>query len=325
MRLMYKCLNRSMVTLTSKYCILTSSDKSMRGWTFFAILASSFSPSKKLYLSIVNYLAQEIKNNPDRNITQRANYVLIRLYRIHEQRRKQIPSDNEITHVEAMKPIMFPINFFSGTHTHIPTESYTTVNELKTTLMRKLELNISRIPYYSLYEICTQHDKVEERFLDPTEKIVDIIAVWGREKEDHVSTQMEFNIYLKLQLYYPFTEDDVDSITMIYVQTCYDVVSGKYNLATDTYIQLAALQLLINLEKKSHEEIYKLLDKSLEAYLPRNAIRMLTNREWIDKIMDTYSGLKISSKTEAKLTYIEQMKQNCLWEAHQFYCKVINT
>jgi hypothetical protein len=295
----------------------------MRGWTFFSILASCFSPSRKLYLALINCLSQEIKNNPDRNVTQRANYVLNRLYRIHEQRRKQIPTDDEITHIEAMKSIMFPIYFFSGTHTQLPTESYTTVNELKTILMRKLQLNISRIPYYSPYEVCELPDKVEERFLDPTEKVVDIIAVWGREKEDRVNTQMDFKIYLKLQLYYPFKEDDVDSVTMVYVQTCYDVISGKYNLTNEVCAKLAALQLIINLEKKSHEDVYKVLEKDIDFYIPRNAKKILTNKEWINKIIEYYANLD-SSKTEAKLTYLEQMKQNCLWEAHQFYCKVIH-
>jgi hypothetical protein len=294
----------------------------MRGWTFLCILASTYAPSQQLYLSLVNYLVHETKTNPDRNITQRANYVLNRLYRVYEQKRKQLPTDDEISCIEVMKPIMVPVHFFSKTHTFVPIESYTTVNELKTILMRKLQLNISRIPYYCLYEICIQQDMIQERFLDTVEKVVDILAVWGREKEDRLNVQMEFKIYLKLQLYYQFREDEIDTITMVYVQTCYDVLCGKYNLSTDTAAKLAALQLLINLDRKSHEDIYKLLNRNVEDYLPRNIIKLQATKEWINKIMDCYSGLKINSKTEAKLTYIEQMKQNNLWEAHQFFCKV---
>ena len=35
--------------------------------------------------------------------------------------------------------------------------------ELKTFIMRKLCLNISRIPYFSIYEMCYKPDCIEER------------------------------------------------------------------------------------------------------------------------------------------------------------------
>ena len=53
-----------------------------------------------------------------------------------------------------MKQIMFPIYFFSQTSTAIATESYTTVHDLKFSMMKKLELSIAKIPYYCLYEVC---------------------------------------------------------------------------------------------------------------------------------------------------------------------------
>jgi len=57
-----------------------------------------------------------------------------------------------------MKPIMFPIFFFSQTSTSVATESYTTVHDLKVSVMKKLELSISKIPYYCLYEVCDKSD-----------------------------------------------------------------------------------------------------------------------------------------------------------------------
>ena len=57
-----------------------------------------------------------------------------------------------------MKQIMFPIYFFSQTSTAIATESYTTVHDLKFSMMKKLELSIAKIPYYCLYEVCDKND-----------------------------------------------------------------------------------------------------------------------------------------------------------------------
>lgn len=119
-----------------------------------------------------------------------------------------------------MKPIMFSIYFFSGTHTLVPTECYTTVKDLKATIMRKLQFNVARIPYYSLFEICDKTDCVEERFLDDNEKIVDLAALWDKEKSDYMkrNESIEFKIYLKLQLFYNYLDNDIDTVTMIYVQ-----------------------------------------------------------------------------------------------------------
>jgi hypothetical protein len=134
-------------------------DKCIRGWNFFAILAASFVPSIELYYSLLNFLHKTAQEGDD-NIKKHANYIFIRLYKTFESKRKQIPSDSEITNIENMKPIMFEIHFFSDTSTFIPTESYTTVRELKTSIMRKIQFNVARIPYYCLYEVCNKPDTI---------------------------------------------------------------------------------------------------------------------------------------------------------------------
>ena len=87
-------------------------NKTFRGWNFLAILSSSFPPSSELYYSLLNYFIHEIKNNLDERIVKHANYIFYRLIRIFDMRRKQIPSDDELLHIEHMKPIMFPVFFF---------------------------------------------------------------------------------------------------------------------------------------------------------------------------------------------------------------------
>ena len=136
-------------------------EKSIRAWNFLAILASCYIPSIELFYSILNYLLVEIKNNADKNIVNHANYVFTRLYKTYEIKRKNIPSDNELTHIEFMKPIVVPVHFFSDTSASADIESYTTVKELKTSIMKKLQFNNARIPYYCLYEICHKKDKIQ--------------------------------------------------------------------------------------------------------------------------------------------------------------------
>jgi myosin VIIa len=298
-------------------------DKALKGWSFLAILASCYIPSMRLFYSILNYLLFEIKNNKNKDIVTRANYVFVRLYRTYETGRKNIPSDNELTHIENMKPITIPIHFFSNTCTNVEIESYTTVRELKTTLMKKLQFNISRIPYYSLYEICNKKDLVEERFLEEDERVCDVLAVWDKEIEQFSKNkeQIEFKIYLKIMLYYPYTENDIDTVTAVYTQSVHDISNGKFKLTEEDIITLASLQLLVEFGT-NQDQAYSNLQKKLDRFIPYNQVNLNPSVYWIQKIMELYSGLKASSKLEAKLTYIEQIKSSPLWEAHQFPAKV---
>jgi hypothetical protein len=119
-----------------------------------------------------------------------------------------------------MKQIMFPIYFFSQTSTSVPTESYTTVHDLKFSVMKKLELSLAKIPYYCLYEVCDKADVLEERFVDNSDRIVDIIALWDKESEYYKAKFKEvlgFKMYLTIQLYYAFPDSDIETTTMVYV------------------------------------------------------------------------------------------------------------
>jgi myosin-7 len=297
--------------------------KAIKGWNFFAIMASCYMPSIKLFYSILNFLLFEIKNNEDQNIKHHANYVFVRLYKTFENKRKNIPSDNEILHIESMKPISLPVHFFSDTSSNADIESYTTMKDLKTLIMKKLQFNVSRIPYYSLYEICQKKNNLEERFLEDNERVCDVLSLWESNIEDYLKKkeQIEFKIYLKIFLYYPYSDTDVDTITAIYSQSVFDVTNGKFNLNEQDIITLAALQLLVQFST-SQDNAYQSLQKKLEKYVPNDKINLNPSVYWVQKIMELYSGLKASSKLEAKLTYIEQLKTSPLWEAHQFVTKV---
>lgn len=294
-------------------------EKSIRGWNFLAILASCYVPSSKLFYAILNFLLFEIKNNSDQNIVKHANYIFIRLYRTSENKRKNVPSENEITHIENMESISLPIYFFPETSENAEIESYTTVRELKTNIMQKLNFAAIRIPYYCLYEVCNKKEVIEERFLEETERVCDMLSLWDKEIQNSLKQkeQVGFKIYLKIFLYYPYTENDVDTLTVVYTQSVYDVVNGKYKLQEEEVITLAALQLLIEFST-SQDSAYQSLQKYLEKYLPVNLLAVNPAVYWVQKVMELYSGFKASSKLEAKLTYIEQLKNSPLWEVHQF-------
>ncbi len=133
-------------------------EKTKRGWNFFAILSACFAPSPTLFYSILNYLLNEIKNSKDQNIVRRANYIFVRLCKVFDRKRKHIPSNNEITHIENMKTMMIPVYFFSESFVYMPVGSYTTVRELKRNLMRKLKFQQNKMQFYCLTEVRNKKD-----------------------------------------------------------------------------------------------------------------------------------------------------------------------
>lgn len=110
---------------------------------------------------------------------------------------------------------------------------------------------------------------------------------------------------------------------MIFTQTMYEVITGRFNLKDVDIVTLASLQLLVDYGV-DHEKAYQNLQKNIEKYVPFNKLNETPASSWIQKIMDFYAGLKMSSKLETKLTYLEHLKQSPLWQSHQFYVKVID-
>ena len=293
----------------------------IRGWNMFAIMASCYPPSMELYHALIHYLLDIIKTG-DEELAKRANYIAIRLSKTFESRRKISPSDLEIRHVEAMKPIIIQMNFFSGAATSCQIESYTTIRELKTIIMRKLSLNISRIPFFSIYEMCYKPDSIEERYLNEFEKVCDILSVWQKETEAHKkkNINIEFKFFLKLLLYYEYNPEDLDSVTMTYVQCNFEAVKGRYNLTEEEMIKLGAIQLYIDYGHLSHDEVNSNIREHIRKFVPSNKFHINSESAWADKIMNEFNNLSFKSKLEAKNAYLNILKTNELFQSCQFMC-----
>ena len=294
----------------------------IRGWNMFAIMASCYPPSMELYHALIHYLLDIIKTR-DEELAKRANYIAIRLSKTFESRRKISPSDLEIKHVEAMKPIIIQINFFSGAATSCQIESYTTIRELKTIIMRKLSLNISRIPFFSIYEMCYKPDSIEERYLNEFEKVCDILSVWQKETEAYQkkNINIEFKFFLKLLLYYEYNPEDLDSVTMTYVQCNFEAVKGRYNLTEEEIIKLGAIQLYIDYGNLSHDEVNSNIREHIRKFVASNKFQLNSESAWADKIMIEFNNLNFRSKLEAKNAYLNILKTNELFQSCQFICK----
>ena len=201
----------------------------MRGWKIMAIFASSFVPKNNdIYNLILNFLFFEMQNAKEQQIINHIKYIFVRMIRMKGKERHHVPSEEELECIEKLIPIDLPVKFFTGNQTNIKVESYTTIRDLKVELMNRLDFNIQRAIYYSIYEICEKQSGTEERFIDDGEKVCDILSVWSTEmeKDKKKGETSKFHFYLKLLIYYPFEKDDIDTLSVVYHQTVYDVISG---------------------------------------------------------------------------------------------------
>ena len=292
----------------------------MRGWKLMAIMASCFVPKNKdIYNIILNYLFYAMQEEKEATIINHIRYIFVRMIRIKGKERHHVPSEEELNSIEKLVSIELPVKFFTGNQTVIKVESYTTIKELKIELMNKLDFNIQRAIYYSMYEICEKKSGTEERFIDDAEKVCDILSVWSNEIDamKKKGETCKFHLYLKLLIYYPFEKDDIDTLSVVYYQTGYDVISGKHPLNEEKIVKLAALQLVVEFEDDD-DKTEKKLKENLHKYIPTNKYNLIPAQEWIEKVFKQYKTINDKNKNDCKWDYLELLKDLPTYQMQQF-------
>ena len=292
----------------------------MRGWKLMAIMASCFVPKNNdIYNIILNYLFFEMQNEKESQIINHIKYIFVRMIRIKGKERHHVPSEEELNSIEKLIPIELPVKFFTGNQTIIKVESYTTIRELKIELMNKLDFNIQRAIYYSIYEICEKKSGTEERFIDDGEKVCDILSVWNNEIEamKKKGETCKFHLYLKLLIYYPFEREDIDTLSVVYYQTVYDVISGKHPVDENKIIELAAYQLVVEFDDDD-DKTEKKLNENLHKYIPVNKYNLIPAQDWKEKVFEQYKKVHHQNKNDCKWEYLQLLKDLPTYQMQQF-------
>jgi hypothetical protein len=188
--------------------------------------------------------------------------------------------------------------------------------------MNMLDFSTQRAIFYSIYEICYNKTGTEERFIDDNEIVGDVLTLWKSdiEKSKEKNELIIFRFYLKLLIYYQYDETNVDNVSILYYQTLYDVISGKYQLSESQILILAALE-LVNEFQSDIENAYISLKESYENYVPGNYTSLMSKDQWIEKIIELYSNFSSFHKNECKIEYLKLLETNSLFKIHQFESK----
>ena len=297
----------------------------MRGLKMMAIISSCFVPKNPdVYKFILNYLFFQINNynNKDKNILNHLNYIFARMIKTKDHERRFVPCETELNNIECLTSILVSVNFFNDAKKNIKVESYTTMGDLKKTIMNILNFNSKRAIYYTMYEICTKENTLEERFIDDSEKVCDILSVWNSEKDksNKNGEKCDFKFYIRLLIYYPFTEDEVDTLSIVYYQTVYDVITGKHPLDLRKILTLASLE-LVNECGNDEEKAKELLSTKLNKFIPFNNFNEMSEEEWKEKILTQYVNISEISKNNARWNYLQELSNLHTFQTQQFYAK----
>ena len=118
-------------------------------------------------------------------------------------------------------------------------------------------------------------------------------------------------------IYYPFEDDDIETTSLIYYQTKYDVITGKFNLSTEKIVLLAALELLndygsdVNLARAN-------LNTNITKFVPPMVIGQFNPEELKQNILEEYNKISMEPRSKAKANYIELLKEYPTYETQQF-------
>ncbi len=297
----------------------------MRGWKMMAILSSCFVPNNKdIYNLILNYLFFELQNVKDESIKKHINYIFVHMVKTEKKERNNMPCSEELEYIEMLRSMPILIYFFNGKQTLVKVEPYTTFKDIKSNIMEMLDFSTQRAIFYSIYEICYKKDGTEERFIDDNETIGDVLSLWksDMEKCKNKNEIILFRFYLKLLIYYPYDESNIDNISIEYYQTLYDVISGKFMLEETQILILAALQLSIEFGPDI-EKAYQGLRENYESYIPGNKVSLMTKDQYIEKIIELYSMFSYYAKNECKMEYIKILEKNITFHTQQFGSKFL--
>lgn len=286
--------------------------------TLLGTISSVIAITPRMYLPFLSFLYSNIITTyrEDQESLHSARYCFLRIKNLFDLgSRREIPLDNELFLIENRKKIVVPVSFLSGNHIFIFVESYTTVKEAIHLALAKVSL-LSKFKYFGLFLVKKSEDisKTEEKFLDFDVRILDVLTIWELEEKSKFN---EMKLFIRQRVFYTFYSDDLDSFETLYNHFVYEVLKGRLKCDEQTALKLGALSLAVDHGDFSKEKS-RFLNIDIQRYIPEKFLQLNSPQIWIDKILIFYLKFKIYNSIDAKLQYLDEIKNNDFFWAEQF-------
>ncbi|KAA0152090.1 hypothetical protein FNF29_04204 [Cafeteria roenbergensis] len=229
----------------------------LRGWQLFTILTGSFPPSDDL-LEYVNWYFKEgaDKHSPRASemeppgIHEHAEACIARLAKLRTMApRKEVAPTMEVEATKDLLPVMVRVYFLDGTFEMLPATSLTTATDMRNMLRELLGIEPVNMSGFGIFDIDSEG---HERYLEPTERILDVVAYWLRLYGDllqrdkkRVEEFLPNRFVFKVKQYYSLVhtpKHDSAAERLLYTQAVYDVVKDRYPCLDEDCVKLGAIQ-----------------------------------------------------------------------------------
>lgn len=235
----------------------TIEGSTLRGWQLFSIMSGSFPPSEDLLPYIMWYFKSSAEAHPPRasetdapGIHEHAQASIARLDKLVSMApRKEVAPTMEIEATKELLPVMVRVYLLDGTFETLPATSHTTATDMRNMMRELMGVEPTNMSGFGIFDI---DNEGHERYLEPTERILDVCAYWSRlygdllqrdrkAADDFIANRFVF----KVKQYYSLTHTpkyDTAAESILYVQAVYDVVKDRYPCLDEDCVKLAALQ-----------------------------------------------------------------------------------
>mmetsp|Transcript_21041 Transcript_21041/g.26853 ORF Transcript_21041/g.26853 Transcript_21041/m.26853 type:complete len:316 (-) Transcript_21041:44-991(-) len=220
--------------------------------------------------------------------------------KLAETPRLEVPCEEEINAVLKYQPITIEILLINGGLLKVQIDSWTTVSDLKEVITYKLDIGDERC--FDLFEI---DDKGFERALVASDRVLDILAFWKRNK-------LKDKVYLlyKIRLFFSIPAQDVEAVKLEYYQAVNDVNTSRYPCTRDDYVTLAAYDLR---ERLAESESSSLSSTRTDEKIIIPRIYANSSPEFLEQlksdIMDEYDLFEGLTAEESRGAYLYHVKE----------------
>lgn len=305
----------------------------LRGWQLFTILTGSFPPSTELTPYVLWYFKSAMESNSPRaderelpGIYEHAEASLCRLTKLQTMApRKEVAPTMEVEATKDLLPVIVRVYLLDGTQESLPATSLTTATDFKNMMREVLGINPVNMHGLALFDV---DNEGHERCIEPTERILDVIAYWSRlygdllqrdrkAADDFVPNRFVFKVKQYFSLTHTPTYDG-SAEHIMFVQAVYDVVKDRYPCLDEDCVKLAALQ------RQAEAPGKPVTTELVGRYLKESLVKSARAAEYVNevnKLLKTHAG---KTPLTCRKEYVRMVKSWKIYGSSFFWLEPVD-
>jgi hypothetical protein len=239
--------------------------------------------------------------------------------------RKEVATTMEIEATRELLPVMVRVYFLDGSFECLPATSHTTTTDVRNMLRELLGMESANMAGFALFDIDSEG---HERFLEPTERILDVVTYWMRlygdllQRDRKAADNFEPNrLVFKVKQYFSLTHTptfDKASENILYIQAVYDVVKDRYPCLDDDCVKLAAWQRQV----EAPDSLLSIEDA--KHYLKESLLASPKLPDYVEQINLLLVDLEGKTPWECRSAYLKEVKSWKIYGSSFFWLEPLD-